>query len=134
MLSAVKASVGYFALVFTLGFVLGTLRVLLVAPALGVLAATLIELPFMMLASWRICAWTMRKFNVSGKLNLRLAMGALALALLLAAEAALGVWVFRQTVQQQLAGYREPGPMLGLLAQIAFASFPLMQAGQLSSR
>jgi hypothetical protein len=54
-------------------------------------------------------------------------MGAVAFTLLIAAETVLGVVGFGQTLQQQLAGYRDTGPMLGLVAQIASALFPLAQ-------
>jgi hypothetical protein len=132
--SAVKAGVGYFAAAFGLGFVLGTARVLVVAPAVGVLPATLIEVPIMLVASWRICAWIVRKLSVSSAVRARVAMGALAFTLLIAAETTLGVLGFGQSLQQQLAGYREPGPMLGLAAQMAFALFPLAQAMLTSQR
>jgi hypothetical protein len=131
---ALKAGAGYFAAVFGLGFVLGTVRVLLVAPAVGVLPATLIELPIMLLASWRICAWSVRRFKVPSELRARVAMGALAFTLLIAAETALGVWGFGLTLQQLLTGYRDAGPLLGLAAQIAWAVFPLIQARLTSTR
>ena len=40
----------YFLMLFALGFVLGTIRVLFVAPMLGVLSATLLEVPLMLRA------------------------------------------------------------------------------------
>jgi heme/copper-type cytochrome/quinol oxidase subunit 4 len=124
---AAKAGIGYFAAVFGLGFLLGAARVLVVAPAVGVLPATLIELPIMLIAAWRICIWLVRKLSVSSSLGPRAAMGAVAFTLLIAAETVLGVVGFGQTLQQQLAGYRDTGPMLGLVAQIASALFPLAQ-------
>ncbi len=128
LLSAVTAGVGYFAAAFGLGFVLGSARVLLVAPVVGVVQATLIEVPIMLVASWAICAWIVRHFSVSSAPRARVAMGAVAFTLLIAAETGLGVLGFGQTLQQQLASYRETGPMLGLAAQVAFALFPLAQA------
>ncbi len=125
--SAVTAGVGYFVAAFGLGFLLGTARVLVVAPAVGVVQATLIEVPIMLVASWRICSWIVRMLGVSSAPRARVTMGALAFTLLIAAETVLGVLGFGLTLQQQLAGYREPGPMLGLVAQIAFALFPLAQ-------
>ena len=132
--SAVKAGIGYFVAAFGLGFVLGTARVLEVAPAVGVLPATLIEVPIMLFASWHICAWIVRKLSVSSAPRARLAMGALAFTLLIAAETVLGVLGFGQTLQQQIAGYREPGAMLGLVAQLVFALFPLAQVMLTSKR
>ena len=126
--SAVTAGVGYFVAAFGLGFLLGTARVLVVAPAVGVVQATLIEVPIMLVASWRICTWIVRKLGVSSAPRARVAMGVLAFTLLIAAEAMLGVVGFGRTLQQQLAAYREARPMLGLAAQVAFALFPLAQA------
>ncbi len=54
-------------------------------------------------------------------------MGAVALALLLAAECLLGVFGFGLSMNEQWARYQQTGPMLGLAAQIAFALFPAIQ-------
>jgi hypothetical protein len=48
----VSAALRYFGLIFALGFLLGTVRTLLLAPATGATAAVLIELPVMLGASW----------------------------------------------------------------------------------
>jgi hypothetical protein len=48
MQSALKADLIYVAIVFTVGFLLGTLRVLGLAPILGERLAVMIELPFML--------------------------------------------------------------------------------------
>jgi len=45
-------AIKYWAAVFLIGFVLGTLRVLFVAPSVGETAAVLAEMPFMLAASW----------------------------------------------------------------------------------
>ncbi len=52
---AVLAGVLYFGLVFALGFILGTLRVLVLEPRLGSTGAVLLELPVMLAASWLLC-------------------------------------------------------------------------------
>jgi hypothetical protein len=61
-------------------------------------------------------------------------MGAVAFAMLIGAETILGVVGFHRTIEQQLAVYRETGPMLGLMAQIVFAVFPITQSLVTSQR
>lgn len=123
----IVAAAVYFAIVFALGFVFGTVRVLMTAPALGEVWATVVELPVMLAASWFACGWTIERFRVPSGAGARAGMGLMALLLLLTAETALGVIGFGRTVDMQFAQYLETGPLLGLLAQIAFASFPLMR-------
>lgn len=127
MLSAMKAGTAYFAAAFMLGFAMGTVRVLVIAPIMGHVPATVLELPIMLAASWIICAWTIRGFGVSSEIGIRGAMGAMAFALLIAAETVLGVVGFGRSMDQQLATYYETASMLGLLAQIAFALLPVVQ-------
>ena len=55
--ASLGAGLAYFAVVFAAGFVLGTLRVLVVAPHLGEIAAVVAELPIMLAVSWIICGW-----------------------------------------------------------------------------
>jgi hypothetical protein len=80
-----KAGALYFALVFGAGFVLGSLRVLLVVPHLGA-RAELIEAPFMLAVTVLAARWTVRRLAVPPAWGLRLGMGCVALGLLLAAE------------------------------------------------
>ena len=52
MFRATKAGALYAIIVFVIGFILGTIRVLLVAPRLGETTAVIIEAPIMLAASW----------------------------------------------------------------------------------
>lgn len=125
----IVAGIAYFALVFGLGFVLGTLRTLLVANAAdgGRLMGVLVELPVMIGASWFLCRLVIRRLAVAPTVRARALMGGLALALLLLAELALGAWLFGRTPAAQLALYKEASYALGLAAQLAFALLPLIQ-------
>lgn len=123
----VSAAAVYFAAIFALGFALGTARVLVTAPALGEVWATVLELPVMLAASWFVCGYAIRRYAVSPQTGPRMGMGLLALLLLLAAETALGVAGFGRSLDQQFSEYLKLGPALGLMAQLAFASFPLAQ-------
>jgi hypothetical protein len=127
MTAALRAGAAYFALVFALGFMLGTARVLALAPALGETLATVIELPVMLAASWIACGWCVRHWHVPGARPLRAAMGVFAFALLMAAEASLSILLVGRTLAEHLARYAETGPALGLAAQLAFAAFPVLR-------
>ncbi len=125
--AAIRAGGVYFAIVFAIGFVLGTVRVLMLAPSLGEGLATLIELPAMLAASWFVCGWCVRRFAVPREPAARATMGAVAFGVLMAVEAALSVLAFGRTPGEHLARYAELGPALGLAAQLVFAAFPLLR-------
>jgi hypothetical protein len=119
----------YFALVFTLGFLLGTVRTLFVrdAPSEGRLLGVLIELPIMVSTSWFLCRYAIRRFAVASTFVARAIMGGLAFTLLLLAELAVGALLFGRTPGEHFALYREVSYSLGLVGQIAFALMPIVQ-------
>jgi hypothetical protein len=119
----------YFALVFTLGFLLGIVRTFFVrdAPSDGRLLGVLIELPIMVSASWFLCRYVTRRFAVASTVVTRAVMGGFAFVLLLLAELAFGALLFGRTPSEHFALYREASYALGLAAQIAFALMPLVQ-------
>lgn len=125
MTSALRAGVAYFALVFAVGFVLGTLRVLVLERHLGQTGSMAVELPIMLLVSWSLCGWLLERFSVGSSWEHRLAMGGVAFALLMVAELGLSVLAFGRSLAQHLESYRSWGQVLGLAAQLAFAAFPL---------
>lgn len=120
------AATAYFALVFAAGFVLGVIRTLWLAPALGPLAAVAIELPVILCVAWLACAWVLRRWPLAPAQAAT--MGALALVLLLAAEAALSLLLAGRSLAEHLALYRLPEHRLGLAGQFAFALWPWWQA------
>lgn len=118
-----SAGLAYWAVVFALGFVLGTIRVLWLAPLVGLMPATLIELPVMLAASWLAAGWLVRCFAIM-RGSEALVMGGLAFGLLMAAECALAVGLMGQTPAQWLADLRQPHALLGLAGQLVFALIP----------
>ena len=128
MYPAIKAGLVYFALGFGVGFVLGTLRVLVMIPRVGELTAVLLELPLILTATWIICRQLTRRFEVPPVLAPRLVMGATAFALLGAAEFTLSVTVFGRAAEDYLMGFLTLPGSLGLAGQALFGFFPAIQA------
>ena len=126
MRKALIAGVAYFAAVFTLGFLLGTVRVLVAAPRLGELGAVLLELPVMLTASWLICGVLMGRFEIGAR-GTRAVMSAVALVLLVIAEPVGAMLLFGRTPGDLFESYRTPVAILGLVSQIAFVLFPLFR-------
>ena len=128
MTSAIKAGIAYFALVFAIGFALGAIRVLFVAPQLGAAGAVAIELPVMLALSFVACRRLVRRFAVPPAVNARLLMGAIAFALLMAGELGVSVFAFGRSAAQHFATCGALEAQLGLAAQLLFAAFPVLQA------
>ena len=105
---------------------LGTLRVTLLVPILGELAAVLLELPVMLAVSYLACRWLVRRFQVPARAAERLTMGAIAFACLMLGEAALAVAVFGQSLPAFLATFSQTPARLGLAGQLVFAVMPLI--------
>ncbi|MBX3465054.1 MAG: hypothetical protein KF830_17940 [Planctomycetes bacterium] len=79
----------YFAVVFGAGFVLGAIRVPLLVPRLGERTAELLEMPIMVLVIALAARWRQRR-TPELRPRHQLAVGALALLMLLAVEIAFG--------------------------------------------
>jgi len=127
---AIEAGLLYCAVVFSAGFCLGAVRVLWIEPLAGELAAVALEAPVMLAIAWRTCGWVTERLDVPDKLFDRIAMGAVALVVLLVAEAAIALFAIRLSLPQYFASYGHSAMLLGLLAQLAFALFPLIRRPQ----
>jgi len=124
---AVRAGIAYFAVVFAAGFALGTARVLLLAPHLGELLATLLELPLMLAISWIACGKLIARFHIPPRIRPRFTMGAVAFALLMLAEVLLSVTVFNRSMNAFIDDLTTPHGLLGLGGQAAFGLMPLVR-------
>ena len=125
MKRALIAGTAYFLALFALGFVLGTIRVMLVAPPFGELAATFAEVPVMLTAAFFACCWAIRRWHVPRTIAIRWAMVLWFLALLLLFETLGGATLFARTMAEQWAALATPAGLLGLSAQIIAALLPL---------
>jgi hypothetical protein len=128
MVTALKAGLIYFAIVFAAAFAFGTVRVLYVIPHIGETAAVLIELPLLLVLSWWVCGKVLRHYSVPQRTGHRALMGWVSFTLLIVAELALARFAFGQTPVQFLDGLATPNGTIGLVGQIAFALFPLMRS------
>jgi len=130
MFNALKAGFLYFLLVFAAGFIAGTLRALFLAPRTGYLLAVGVEVPIMFAVSWLACRWLLARIAVADAAFDRALMGAIAFVLLMIGEALLSLLLSGRDHAAHFALYRTPPVQLGLIAQIAFALFPLAQANR----
>lgn len=119
-----KSGARYFAVIFALGFVLGTVRVLWLVPMVGERNAVLAELPIMLTASWLAARWLVRRFGLV-TLGTRATMGIVGFALLMLAELGLGSLLFGQSPADWVKSiFAMPGA-IGLIGQIFFALMPM---------
>jgi hypothetical protein len=116
----------YVATVFAAAFVLGTLRVLLVTPRLGELAAVTLEVPMVLGLSWLVAGRVLRRWPLP-RPGQRLAMGGLAFALLMLAETVLGITLFGRSLAGILAAMATLPGLVGLAGQIAFGLVPALR-------
>ena len=127
MESPLRAGFVYFVIVFTIGFILGAIRVLAVVPRIGEFFAVLIELPLMLTAAWIVCNSLIARFQVAPKVFDRIMMGASAFTYLLIAEIFLSTWILDNPIESIFVGYLTIHGFVGLCGQLAFAAIPLLQ-------
>ena len=123
-----KAGVLYFAVVFGAGFVLGPIRVLWVVPRLGVRVAELLETPIMLAVIVVAARWVVRRLAIVPKALTRLAVGCVALGLLLLAELAVVSWLRGMTIDQFIASRDPVAGAVYVLMLGVFAIMPLLVA------
>jgi hypothetical protein len=120
-----KAGVLYSVLVFAAGFVLGAIRTLWVVPRLGVRTAELMEAPIMFVISILAARWVVRHVRVPPLWSRRLAMGCVALGLMLLVEFTLVLWIRGLTIRGYLET-RDPVSGAVYFATLgAFAVIPI---------
>jgi hypothetical protein len=125
MKETLKAGVFYFALVFAAGFVLGTVRTLWAVPRLGVRTAELAEAPIMFGVSILAARWVVRHVQVSPQRSRRLAMGCIALGLMLVAEFTLGLSIRGMTTREYFAARDPVSGAVYFVTLGAFAVIPM---------
>lgn len=120
------AAAVYFAWVFGAGFALGVVRELWLAPRVGARTAQLLETPLMLGVVLIAARASVRRFAVPRRLGARLAVGLLALALLLGAEVALALGL-RGLSPAEIVTARDPvAGTVYALALVLFAAMPAL--------
>ena len=125
----IKAGVLYFALAFGAGFVLGTIRTLVLLPRVGERVAELIEAPVMLAVTVLSARGVVRRLGVPSTRGNRLVVGLIGLALLLAAEASFVVLLRDMTLADYVRGRDPVSGTVYLLLLGAFAAMPALVRG-----
>jgi len=126
--ATLKTGATYFAAAFAVGFVLGTVRVLLLLPVVGETAAVLLEIPIILFASWIAARWSSTRFDVPAEMPPRVVMGAVGFAFLMLAELLVSSLIFGRSLEDTVTNYQSLPGVLGLSAQVIFALLPVFQA------
>ena len=124
---AIGAGLVYGLVVFSIGFILGAIRTLVVVPRTGVTAAVLAEAPVILYTSWIISRRLIFRFNVADKAASRILMGGIAFAVLMVCELGLSVLIFHRTGGEFFAAFASMPGAIGLVAQVLFAVFPYIR-------
>ena len=121
-----KAGALYFVLVFGAGFVLGIIRILWIVPSFGTRTAELMEMPIMLVVTILAARWVARHLAIPPAPSKRLAVGFVALGLLLAAEFTVVLWLRGLTIVEYYAG-RDPVVITVYIVMLGvFAIMPLL--------
>jgi hypothetical protein len=118
-----RAGLVYGAALFACGFLLAPLRILVLEPRIGALAAVLVEAVPLLLAMALLAPWAARRQRVAPGRRARAAMGAVGVAVLLACESALAL--ARGGLAAWIAGFATPAGLAGLALLAAVAVMPL---------
>ncbi len=93
IMQILKAGVLYFSFVFGVGFLLGPIRILWVAPRFGARMAEQMEAPIMFVVTIVAAREIVRRLAVPSPPASRLGMGSIVFGLLMVAEFGLGFWL-----------------------------------------
>jgi hypothetical protein len=127
MIKATLAGLIYFSMIFAVGFMLGIVRTLVLAPNVGESVAVAIELPIILTIGWFACLWIVEHRSIPVNFAVRAVMGGSALLFLLTAETILSLTLANRSLKEHLMLYSSLPALLGLMGQVVFALFPVIQ-------
>ena len=123
-----RASATYFALVFGAGFLLGLVRIPILVPRLGERTAELLEMPVMLAIIFFASRHVVRRYALAASPRRALAVGTLALALLILAELLLAVAMTGGSVTEYIARKDPVSGSAYAASLLLFAAMPWLQA------
>ena len=132
-MQVLKAGAIYFAVVFGAGFVLGPIRILVLVPRVGERIAELIETPIMLVVIVLAARWVARRLVTTGTPAQLVAVGCVALGLLLACEFTVVLWLRGLTVPEYMASRDPIAGVVYAVMLVVFAIMPLLLAPRQSS-
>lgn len=118
-----QAGVLYFTLVFGTGFVLGTVRVLWLVPAVGTRIAEFLEAPIMFAVIILAARWIVGRLAVPPTIPSRLAVGGIALSLVLVLDFTVVLWIRGLSLDQYVEAF---DPVAGTAYFVMLGVFALM--------
>jgi hypothetical protein len=123
MRQTLKAGAIYFAVVFAAGFILGPIRILVLVPRVGERIAELIETPIMLAMIVVSARWVTRRFvNTHTRADL-LAVGGVALGLLVVCEFTVVLWLRGLTISEYVASR---DPLAGVVYAVMLVVFAVI--------
>lgn len=125
-----QAGIRFGLFAFGFGFLLGTIRTLVIAPTLGPATAVVLELPVMLLACWWWAGRIVARY-VPASREAALAIGLIGFAVLMIGEFAVGLGLMGFTPSEWIANFHNPEAQFGLMAQLLTIAMPLQRARRL---
>lgn len=125
-LNRLKFAAWYFALVFIAGFALALIRIPLLVPRFGVRIAELIEMPIMLMMIFFAARWIVRRMPAPSTRAARLAVGLIALGLLLLTEFTFVLWLQGLSVREAIINRDPVSGAAYAVSLLVFAVMPLL--------
>ena len=121
-----RAGASYFALVFGAGFLLGSIRIPFLVPRLGERIAELLEAPVMLVVIFFASRHVVRRFALAARGSV--AVGLLALGLLVAAELALALAISGRSISEYISSRDPVSGSVYLALVLLYAALPWLHA------
>ena len=118
------AALAYFAIVFTVGFLCGPIRVLMLEPMFGATAAVMFEAPILLMAMLYAARFVPRRLRLPATAMAHLGMGVGALVLVLLADLGVGLCVRGLSVAAMVANFGTPAGRIYAALLLLFALMP----------